>query len=204
MGIGTLIGQILLSGQLDHGLHHSCRHCDQFAYQRGHGHAVIGTVVAVLWRAGRRHPRWSLRLQFGAHSYALGGFFLVITWSSFFYAVFGVIVSAWLWASIAIFLKPIGMPVLTSTFVIVTWIMLTGQDAVKALVPVPPAEATNARRQPSALFWREVSEFKSGTNGCTVSHARHWPWPWPAPHCRFHRRGARPHSRPRVRLPARR
>jgi urea transporter len=34
------------------------------------------------------------------------------------------------------------MPVLTSTFVIVTWIMLIGQYAFKALVPVPPAEAT--------------------------------------------------------------
>ena len=41
-----------------------------------------------------------------------------------------------------IFLKPIGMPVLTSAFVFVTWLMLIGQYAFKALVPVPPAEAT--------------------------------------------------------------
>ena len=46
------------------------------------------------------------------------------------------------WASVAIFLAPIGMPVLTSTFVIVTWTMLIGQYGFKALVPVPPAEAT--------------------------------------------------------------
>jgi urea transporter len=105
--------------------------------------AVIGTVVAVLFGG----PEGAIRVGlFGYNSaltaIALGGFFLVMTWSSFVYAVFGAIVSAWLWASVAIFLKPIGMPVLTSTFVIVTWIMLIGQYAFKALVPVPPAEAT--------------------------------------------------------------
>lgn len=105
--------------------------------------AVVGTVVAVLFGGPEGAIRDGL---FGYNSaltaIALGGFFLVMTWSSFFYAVFGAIVSAWLWASVAIFLKPIGMPVLTSTFVIVTWIMLIGQYAFKALVPVPPAEAT--------------------------------------------------------------
>ena len=34
------------------------------------------------------------------------------------------------------------MPVLTSTFVLVTWLMLLGQYAFHALVPVPPAEST--------------------------------------------------------------
>lgn len=75
---------------------------------------------------------------------ALGGFFLVFSWSSFLYAIFGAVVATWLWASVAIFLKPIGMPVLTSTFVLVTWVMLIGQYAFKALVPVAPAEATSA------------------------------------------------------------
>jgi urea transporter len=75
---------------------------------------------------------------------ALGGFFLVFSWSSFLYAIFGAIVATWLWASVAIFLKPIGMPVLTSTFVLVTWVMLIGQYAFKALVPVAPADATSA------------------------------------------------------------
>lgn len=73
---------------------------------------------------------------------ALGGFFLVLTWRSFVYTLFGIVVTTWLWASIAIFLGPIGMPVLTSTFVLVTWLMLIGQYGFKALVPVPPAEAT--------------------------------------------------------------
>lgn len=105
--------------------------------------AVVGTLIAVVFGGPEGAIRDGL---FGYNSaltaIALGGFFLVMTWSSFFYAVFGAIISAWLWASVAIFLKPIGMPVLTSTFVIVTWIMLIGQYAFKALVPVPPAEAT--------------------------------------------------------------
>ena len=118
--------------------------------------AVIGTVVAVIFGGPEGAIRDGL---FGYNSaltaIALGGFFLVMNRSSFLYAIFGAIVSAWLWASIAIFLQPIGMPVLTSTFVIVTWFMLIGQYAFKALVPVPPAEATtpedNRRRYLATL-----------------------------------------------------
>lgn len=105
--------------------------------------AIVGTVVAAIFGGPEGAIRDGL---FGYNSaltaMALGGFFLVFTWSSFFYAIFGAVVAAWLWASIAIFLKPISMPVLTSAFVIVTWLMLIGQYAFRALVPVPPAEAT--------------------------------------------------------------
>jgi len=118
--------------------------------------AMIGTFIAALFGGPEGAIRDGL---FGYNAaltaIALGGFFLVFNWSSLLYAVFGAVVSAWLWASIAIFLKPIGMPVLTSTFVLVTWIMLIGQYAFKALVPVPPAEATtpedNRRRYLAGL-----------------------------------------------------
>jgi urea transporter len=82
---------------------------------------------------------------------ALGGVFLVLNWRSFLYAIFGAVIATWLWASVAIFLKPIGMPVLTSTFVIVTWIMLLGQYAFKALIPVLPAEATTPEQNRAAF-----------------------------------------------------
>jgi urea transporter len=73
---------------------------------------------------------------------ALGGFFLALTWSGFLYTAFGVVLSVWLWASVAIFLSPIDMPVLTSTFVLVTWLMLLGAPGFKSLILVPPDEAT--------------------------------------------------------------
>jgi urea transporter len=73
---------------------------------------------------------------------AVGGFFLVLNWASFLYAMFGVVVSTWLWASIAVFLTPIDMPVLTSTFVLVTWLLLLAAPAFASLVPVAPADAT--------------------------------------------------------------
>ena len=145
MGIGTSIGQIFFQDNwitgyiilIGVGLH------SRIAAGMGLLGAIIGTAVAALFGGPEGAIRDGL---FGYNAaltaMALGGFFLVLTWNSFFYAVFGAIVSAWLWASIAIFLKPIGMPVLTSTFVIVTWLMLIGQYAFKALVPVPPAEAT--------------------------------------------------------------
>ena len=144
-GIGTSIGQIFFQDNwitgyiIIVGMAINSRISATMAFLG----AVIGTVVAVMFGGPEGAIRDGL---FGYNAaltaIALGGFFLVLTWSSFLYAVFGPIVSAWLWASIAIFLKPIGMPVLTSTFVIVTWTMLIGQYAFKALVPVPPAEAT--------------------------------------------------------------
>ncbi len=77
---------------------------------------------------------------------ALGGFFLTLNWAGFFYAMFGAMVTTWLWASIAIFLGPIGMPVLTSAFVLVTWMMLLGQYGFAALVPVAPADADSPEK----------------------------------------------------------
>jgi urea transporter len=144
-GIGTSIGQIFFQDNWVTGyiIIAGIAINSRISAAMGLLGAVIGTLIAVLFGGPEGAIRDGL---FGYNSalttIALGGFFLVLTWSSFFYAVFGAIVSAWLWASIAIFLQPIGMPVLTSTFVIVTWMMLIGQYAFKALVPVPPAEAT--------------------------------------------------------------
>lgn len=105
--------------------------------------AALAALVAVIYGAPEGAIRDGL---FGYNAaltaMALGGFFLVLTVRSFLYTVFGIIVATWLWASVAIFLAPIGMPVLTSAFVVVTWFMLIGQHGFKALVPVPPAEAT--------------------------------------------------------------
>lgn len=109
--------------------------------------ALIGAAGAALVAALFGGPEGAIRDGlFGYNAaltaIALGGFFLVLTWRSFLYTLFGIVVTAWLWASVAIFLKPIGMPVLTSAFVLVTWLMLLGQYGFRALVPVPPAEAT--------------------------------------------------------------
>jgi len=111
--------------------------------------ALLGAVLAEIVAMSFGAPEGAIRD--GLYGYnaaltgmAIGGFFLVLTLRSFFYAVFGIVVSTWLWASVAIFLEPIGMPVFTSTFVIVTWAMLIGQHGFKALVPVAPADATTA------------------------------------------------------------
>lgn len=109
--------------------------------------ALVGAAVAALVAAIFGGPEGAIRDGlFGYNAaltaIALGGFFLVLTWRSFLYTLFGVVVTTWLWASIAIFLKPIGMPVLTSAFVLVTWLMLLGQYGFGALVPVAPADAT--------------------------------------------------------------
>jgi len=145
MGIGTSIGQIFFQDNWITGYIILIGIAFNSRIGAGMGllGAVVGTAVAALFGGPEGAIRDGL---FGYNAaltaMALGGLFLVLTWSSFFYALFGAVVAAWLWASVAIFLKPIGMPVLTSTFVLVTWLMLLGQYAFKALVPVPPAEAT--------------------------------------------------------------
>ena len=73
---------------------------------------------------------------------ALGGFFLVLNVPGFIYTVIGVLVTARVWASLGIFLEPSGMPVLTSAFVWVTWLMLLAKGGFPALIPVRPADAT--------------------------------------------------------------
>ncbi len=73
---------------------------------------------------------------------ALGGFFYVLNLPAFVYTVIGVLVSARVWASLGVFLEPSGMPVLTSAFVLVTWLMLLAKDGFASLIPVAPADAT--------------------------------------------------------------
>ena len=73
---------------------------------------------------------------------ALGGMFLVLNWQGLIYTVIGILVTTRVWASLGIFLEPSGMPVLTSAFVFVTWLMLLAKNGFSGLVPVAPADAT--------------------------------------------------------------
>ncbi|BFU96064.1 MAG: Urea transporter [Nitrospira sp.] len=73
---------------------------------------------------------------------ALGGMFLVLNWSGIVYTVIGVLVTARVWASLGVFLEPSGMPVLTSAFVFVTWLMLLAKNGFPGFIPVAPADAT--------------------------------------------------------------
>lgn len=128
------------------------------------GMALVGAAGAALVAVVFGGPEGAIRDGlFGYNAaltaIALGGFFLVLTWQSFVYTLFGIVVSTWLWASVAIFLTPIGMPVLTSTFVLVTWLMLLGQYGFKALIPVLPSNATT----PEANRRRHLSGIEDGS-----------------------------------------
>ncbi len=155
MGIGTAIGQIFFQDNWITGyiILSAIALNSRISAMMGLLGAATGALVAALFGGPEGAIRDGL---FGYNAaltaMALGGFFLVLNWSSFFYALFGAVIATWLWASVAIFLKPIGMPVLTSTFVIVTWIMLLGQYAFKALVPVLPAAATTAEQNRAAYL----------------------------------------------------
>ena len=111
------------------------------------GMALFGAALAALVAVIFGGPEGAIRDGLFGYNAALtaiavGGFFIVLTLPAFLYTVFGIFVSVWLWASVAIFLSPIDMPVLTSTFVLVTWLMLLGAPGFKALIPVAPPDAT--------------------------------------------------------------
>jgi urea transporter len=73
---------------------------------------------------------------------ALGGMFFVLNVPAMLYTILGVLVTARVWASLGVFLEPSGMPVLTSAFVFVTWLMLLAKTGFASLVPITPADAT--------------------------------------------------------------
>ncbi|MGH7229955.1 MAG: urea transporter [Nitrospiraceae bacterium] len=106
---------------------------------------VLQTQVADSPNLRRGDPRWVVRV-FGYNAaltaMALGGSFFVLNLSGFLYTVIGVLVTARVWASLGIFLEPAGMPVLTSAFVFITWLMLLAKNGFPVLIPVSPAEAT--------------------------------------------------------------
>ena len=92
-----------------------------------HDEAIRDGLVWVQCRADRDGSR---RILLGAER------------PGFIYTVIGVLVTARVWASLGIFLEPSGMPVLTSAFVFVTWLMLLAKNGFPSLIPVAPADAT--------------------------------------------------------------
>lgn len=149
MGIGNAIGQIFFQ---DNWISGYLIILGMTLHSRvSAGMALLGALVAAATAVLSGGPEGAIRDGlFGYNAaltaIALGGFFLALNWASVLYAVFGAIISTWLWASVAIFLGPIGMPVLTSTFVLVTWMMLLGQYGFAALIPVAPADADSPEK----------------------------------------------------------
>jgi urea transporter len=109
--------------------------------------ALLGSTLAVAGAVFYGAPDEAIRDGlFGYNAaltaLALGGLFYVLTLPAFVYTVIGVLVTARVWASLGIFLEPSGMPVLTSAFVFVTWLMLLAKDGFASLISVAPADAT--------------------------------------------------------------
>lgn len=98
--------------------------------------AIVGTATAALYGGPQAAVHGGL---FGYNSaltaMALCGVFLPFSRHSLFYALFGAVVTSWVAAAIGVFLQPIGMPGLTSAFVLTTWLMLLGKGAFKTLTP---------------------------------------------------------------------
>jgi urea transporter len=79
---------------------------------------------------------------------ALGGLFYVLNLPSFVYTVIGVLVTARVWASLGVLLDPSGMPVLTSVFLFVTWLVFLAKNGFPSMIPVARADATTPEEHP--------------------------------------------------------
>ena len=108
---------------------------------------LLAAVLAVGTGIVLGAPEYTVRLGllgFNAclTAIALGGVFFVLSWRDFIYTVFGVMVTIWVWAAVNVLLSPIGMPTLTSPFVIVGLFMLLAKGDFAGLVPIAPSDAT--------------------------------------------------------------
>lgn len=105
--------------------------------------STIAVGVAIVLGAAESSVRTGL---FGFNAVltalAIGGIFYILTLRGLLYTLFGVVVTTWVWAAIAVALSPVGMPTFTSAFVIVTLLMILAKGGVGALTAVPPDEAT--------------------------------------------------------------
>lgn len=105
--------------------------------------SLAGVAVAMLYGADETLIRIGL-FGFNASltAMALGGFFFVLNVRGFFYTAFGTVVTVWAWATLSVWLTPIGMPTFTSAFVIVGWWFIIGKAGFMGVTPVAPADAT--------------------------------------------------------------
>ncbi|MGH7269752.1 MAG: urea transporter [Polyangiaceae bacterium] len=102
--------------------------------------AVLGSFIGLLvgWLLGAAEPA----LRFGLYGFnsalttiALGGTFLAIDRASMLYAALGATVAAVVFAAASAALEPIGMPALTTPFVLVVWFFLLARPLFTRLRP---------------------------------------------------------------------
>ncbi len=118
--------------------------------------AVLSTAIAI----GLGYPEENIHA--GLYTYngvltaiALGGLFFLLTWRSFLYMLLGVVLTFEVSAGLATILTQLGLPLYTSSFVLVTWVLLAAGQSVRTLRYVMPADATTPedilqRHTPSA------------------------------------------------------
>lgn len=105
--------------------------------------AFVSTAIAI----GLGYPEENIHA--GLYTYngvltamALGGLFFVLTWRSFLYMLLGVVLTFEVSAGLATILTQLGLPLYTSSFVLVTWVLLAAGQSVRTLRYVMPADAT--------------------------------------------------------------
>jgi urea transporter len=74
----------------------------------------------------------------------LGGIYYLLSGRTALFTIVAAIVAAVAYGTLATILAPIGLPVLTAAFVIITWICLVSQQSLTRLQPIHPADITRA------------------------------------------------------------
>lgn len=115
--------------------------------------SAIAVGVAIVLGAAETSIRLGLfGFNAGLTALAIGGIVYVLTLRGLLYTLFGIVVTTWVWAAVAVALSPVGMPTFTSAVVIITWLMIMAKGGLGALTAVPPDEA--ATPEDNLRRWR--------------------------------------------------
>ncbi|HET8631207.1 MAG TPA: urea transporter [Thermomicrobiales bacterium] len=82
----------------------------------------------------------------------LGGIYYLLSGRTVLFTFVATIVTAVTYGTLATILAPVGLPVLTAAFVIVTWICLISKKSLTRLQPIPPDAITTAEEHLAAAF----------------------------------------------------
>lgn len=111
--------------------------------------AIVGSLtgLGVAWALAGNPVAFSAGL-YGFNSVLtavdLGGIYLLLSGRSIVFSFVATIVTAVVYGTLFIVLAPVGLPVLTGAFVVVTWICLIGKRSLKQLKPIPTDKISTA------------------------------------------------------------
>lgn len=121
--------------------------------------AIVGSLVGlgVGWALGGDTSAMRTGL-YGFNSVLtavdLGGIYYLLSGRTTAFTIVAAIVTAVAYSALGTILAPVGLPVLTAAFVLITWVCLVGKDSLTRLQPIRPSVVVSAEEHLRAALRR--------------------------------------------------